>query len=650
MPPKPAPKTKDFLADTTDLVFDGVDKEDLMDRAKGCLAAHFLGESIGSYLEFSSQIGEEQVDKAMLMEGGGWFNINPGQITDDGEIAISLLEGLIDAQDKGFDLEKIALKYRDWIKSSPFDKGITVGSALENPTISRDNMVQERDNVIKERWTAKIKAIGKGDPAQYEEDKKAAIENNEDCKTFDDDQMLEEVINNRVTNFCADFKIPGANDKRQYGDLTIELPPPVTPLFKMMIETAKADKVIMQSESNGGVMRISPLAIYISLLDREEDAIRAIEAEQRLTHPLDLPQDAAVIFCLTVRFLLRNKGDCEGAIDHARKWIAKLPKGHGLHYWWTYVERQKFIVAEGAKMGWLKIAWTHAYIYLRQGRDNLHFPLITRQVMQRAGDTDTNGAIVGMLVGAAIGFKKLQETMPDQLNKLYGVVADVSFPKAKRNKAFLPGIGGIDRVSELLYWAAKESKNFKCDAFINYPELFTDKLKSKPITVPIEIMPEHTAPTESQIEEIKAAPKVQVTPSTKPVVTGPPKPVETTPATQNILAAPKEDKAVAPPVKAAPADNTQIPIASQSNVETAPVVQTQPLGKQEIPVENQITIQPIAVNLPQPANIKNDITQPPKESTQETKIDVPSAQDSTQVANHPDIAPEIKIDAQSPSL
>ena len=61
----------------------------------------FIGDSLGSYLEFAKNITPEMVDqgthlwkKAMEMTPGGTFNLRAGQVTDDSEMSFHLLEAL----------------------------------------------------------------------------------------------------------------------------------------------------------------------------------------------------------------------------------------------------------------------------------------------------------------------------------------------------------------------------------------------------------------------------------------------------------------------------------------------------------------------------------------------------------------------------
>jgi ADP-ribosylglycohydrolase len=66
------------------------------------------------------------------------------------------------------------------------------------------------------------------------------------------------------------------------------------------------------------------------------------------------------------------------------------------------------------KMGWAKIAFSYGLkflILLQEGKIDLNSENIYKTwiewVICRAGDTDTNAAISGGLIGAVIGFKQL---------------------------------------------------------------------------------------------------------------------------------------------------------------------------------------------------------------------------------------------------
>lgn len=88
----------------------------------GCLVGALVGDAAGATLEFyHGDIDENVASEAMKMPGGGAWSVGPGQVTDDGELMLSLAGVLQD----GFDIDKIAAAYHNWYKSKPFDCGMT---------------------------------------------------------------------------------------------------------------------------------------------------------------------------------------------------------------------------------------------------------------------------------------------------------------------------------------------------------------------------------------------------------------------------------------------------------------------------------------------------------------------------------------------
>ena len=50
----------------------------------------FIGDAAGAYLEFKSVGQEYEVNRALMLEGGGSMNTGKGQVTDDSEMALGL--------------------------------------------------------------------------------------------------------------------------------------------------------------------------------------------------------------------------------------------------------------------------------------------------------------------------------------------------------------------------------------------------------------------------------------------------------------------------------------------------------------------------------------------------------------------------------
>ncbi len=101
---------------------------DLEDAALGCLLGACAGDAAGGILEFQGLPTPVDVERAMAMSGGGFLRLAPGQITDDGELALSLADAL--SRSRSFDIETIARSYSRWVDSDPFDMGTTTSLSL----------------------------------------------------------------------------------------------------------------------------------------------------------------------------------------------------------------------------------------------------------------------------------------------------------------------------------------------------------------------------------------------------------------------------------------------------------------------------------------------------------------------------------------
>ena len=78
----------------------------------GSMLGAFIGDSLGSYLEFEiGKLETTEIAKAMTMPGGGCWEVQPGQVTDDSELAMCQLRGLLAGQGK-FDIYQHCLYYK----------------------------------------------------------------------------------------------------------------------------------------------------------------------------------------------------------------------------------------------------------------------------------------------------------------------------------------------------------------------------------------------------------------------------------------------------------------------------------------------------------------------------------------------------------
>jgi ADP-ribosylglycohydrolase len=154
------------------------------------------------------------------------------------------------------------------------------------------------------------------------------------------------------------------------------------------------------SQSNGGLMRISPLGIFGTRLIPADLAASA-RADAALTHPHIVCQDSNVVYTSAIAFAIRTGEPPDRVYAHALEALESN----------AIVASVGRCVREAAsgppadyqgQQGWVLIALQNAFYQL------LHAPNLEEGIVntvQRGGDTDTNGAIAGALLGAVWGLE-----------------------------------------------------------------------------------------------------------------------------------------------------------------------------------------------------------------------------------------------------
>lgn len=105
---------------------------DVLDRARGALLGLAIGDALGAPLEFADR-DEEPIVTEMI--GGGPFNLEPGEWTDDTAMALCLADSLIVRQ--GLDMNDLMSRFVRWwragensVTGNCFDIGMTTAMAL----------------------------------------------------------------------------------------------------------------------------------------------------------------------------------------------------------------------------------------------------------------------------------------------------------------------------------------------------------------------------------------------------------------------------------------------------------------------------------------------------------------------------------------
>jgi ADP-ribosyl-[dinitrogen reductase] hydrolase len=112
----------------------------LIDRARGCLLGLAVGDALGTTLEFCRR---DSLPHQRDMTGGGPFNLEPGQWTDDTAMALALGESLVAC--RGFDLRDVMDRFVSWWRvgdysctGTCFDIGTTTADALRRYRVTNN--------------------------------------------------------------------------------------------------------------------------------------------------------------------------------------------------------------------------------------------------------------------------------------------------------------------------------------------------------------------------------------------------------------------------------------------------------------------------------------------------------------------------------
>jgi ADP-ribosylglycohydrolase len=165
---------------------------------------------------------------------------------------------------------------------------------------------------------------------------------------------------------------------------------------------------LADSQANGSLMRASPLGIFAHALPADA-AVAAARLDSSVTHPHRVCGDAVAAYVL--------------ALSHAIRTGAGPDETYATALGWARAEADPAVadalaraataapVCDQATIGWVLIALQNAFHEL------LHAPSVEEGVVatvRRGGDTDTNAAIAGALLGAVHG----REAVPTQWRQM----------------------------------------------------------------------------------------------------------------------------------------------------------------------------------------------------------------------------------------
>lgn len=160
-----------------------------------------------------------------------------------------------------------------------------------------------------------------------------------------------------------------------------------------------------ESQANGALMRISPLGIFGANYPVETVGAWAMQ-DAALTHPHLVCVQANALFAMAIAHAIASGGDAGHLYRNIEQWAADLSVDRALKdaiQGAAYAPPADYV----RQQGWVLIAFRNALWQL------LHAPSLEEGVINtvmRGGDTDTNAAICGALLGAVHG----RDSTPNQ--------------------------------------------------------------------------------------------------------------------------------------------------------------------------------------------------------------------------------------------
>ena len=153
----------------------------------------------------------------------------------------------------------------------------------------------------------------------------------------------------------------------------------------------------VESQANGALMRVSPLGIFGWRMPPAELA-RLAREDADITHPHPVCRDASAAFCVALAHAIRTGEGAEAAHAAALAWA------RGANADPDVIATLQAVSAPPAdfvrQSGWVRTALQNAF-YRALGVSTLEQGLV--DTVMAGGDTDTNGAIAGALLGAVHG-------------------------------------------------------------------------------------------------------------------------------------------------------------------------------------------------------------------------------------------------------
>ncbi len=202
------------------------------------------------------------------------------------------------------------------------------------------------------------------------------------------------------------------------------------------------------SQANGALMRISPLGIFGSNYPLETVGEWARQ-DAALTHPNPICLQANALLAMAISHAIKSGAESKSLYQHIVKWAIEIEVAPALMdtvYGASEAPPGDYV----QHLGWVLIAFRNALWQLLHAHS---FETGVVDTVMRGGDTDTNAAICGALLGAVYGI----DTIPTQwVNRVLNCRPKAGHPGVHRPRpeCFWP-VDALELTSQLISTIAK---------------------------------------------------------------------------------------------------------------------------------------------------------------------------------------------------
>ncbi len=164
------------------------------------------------------------------------------------------------------------------------------------------------------------------------------------------------------------------------------------------IGSALRGHLIPESEANGAMMRASPLGIFSALRAPDQGTAMA-RADAALTHPNRICIETNALYVRAIAEAVRSKTAPQDLYDKVSAWSVEMNCHQNIRNWIALAATELPASFE-RNQGWVRLAFSNALYRLLHAHS---FEEALVETVGAGGDTDTNAAITGSLLGAVYG-------------------------------------------------------------------------------------------------------------------------------------------------------------------------------------------------------------------------------------------------------